>query len=124
VGFATKQVHAGVVPDPFTGSILTPIYQSTTFVQKSIDKYLSKGLSYSRSANPTVHALEQKLAALECGAACTCYSTGMAAVQALFRATLSAGSAVGITDGLVRLSVGLEDTEDLIADLRGALDKI
>ena len=73
MGFSTKQVHAGVVPDPVSGSILTPIYQSTTFVQESVDQYLSKGYSYSRSGNPTVRALEQKLAALENGAACTCY---------------------------------------------------
>ena len=54
MGFTTKQVHAGVTPDPVSGSILTPVYQSTTFVQESVDKYLSKGFSYSRSGNPTV----------------------------------------------------------------------
>jgi O-acetylhomoserine/O-acetylserine sulfhydrylase-like pyridoxal-dependent enzyme len=48
MGFTTKQVHAGVTPDPVTGAILTPIYQSTTFVQESVDQYLSKGYSYSR----------------------------------------------------------------------------
>ena len=47
--FKTKLIHAGVKIDPQTGSILTPIYQSTTFVQKSVDEYLSKGYSYSRS---------------------------------------------------------------------------
>ena len=67
MGFSTKQVHAGVTPDPTTGAILTPIYQSTTFVQESVDQYLSKGFSYSRSGNPTVRALEQKIAALENG---------------------------------------------------------
>ena len=67
MGFTTKQVHAGVTPDPVTGAILTPIYQSTTFVQPSVDEYLSKGFSYSRSGNPTVRALEQKLAVLENG---------------------------------------------------------
>ena len=45
MGFNTRQVHAGVTPDPVTGSILTPIYQSTTFAQDSVDEYLSKGLS-------------------------------------------------------------------------------
>jgi len=98
MGFSTKQVHAGVVPDPVSGSILTPIYQSTTFVQESVDQYLSKGFSYSRSGNPTVRALEQKLAVLENGAACTCYSTGMAAEQAVFQATLSAGDHAVISD--------------------------
>ena len=98
MGFTTKQVHAGVVPDPVSGSILTPIYQATTFVQESVDQYLSKGFSYSRSGNPTVKALEQKLTALENGVACTCYSTGMAAEQAVFQACLSAGDHAVISD--------------------------
>src|SRR5690606_27858125 len=98
MGFTTKQIHAGVTPDPVTGAILTPIYQSTTFVQESVDQYLSKGFSYSRSGNPTVKALEHKIAALENGAACTCYGTGMAAEQAVFQATLSAGDHAIISD--------------------------
>jgi cystathionine beta-lyase/cystathionine gamma-synthase len=98
MGFSTKQVHAGVRPDPITGSILTPIYQSTTFVQESVDRYLSKGYSYSRSGNPTVTALEEKLAVLENGAACTCYATGMAAIQAVIQATLSAGDHAIVSD--------------------------
>ena len=57
--FSTKQIHAGVRPDPLTGSILTPIYQSTTYVQESVDTYLGKGFSYSRSGNPTVRVLEK-----------------------------------------------------------------
>ena len=98
MGFTTKQVHAGVTPDPVTGAILTPIYQSTTFVQESVDQYLSKGFSYSRSGNPTVRALEQKIAALENGVGCTCYSTGMAAEQVVFQATLSAGDHAIVSD--------------------------
>ena len=50
----TKSVHAGVNPDPRTGAVLTPIFQSTTFVQDSVEEYLDKGFSYSRQANPTV----------------------------------------------------------------------
>ena len=65
MGFRTRQIHAGVTPDPQTGSILTPIYQTTTYVQPSVDEYLSKGFTYSRSGNPTVKALEMKLADLE-----------------------------------------------------------
>ena len=61
MGFSTRQIHAGVKPDPTTGAILTPIYQSTTFVQPSVDEYLSKGFSYSRSGNPTVQALEARV---------------------------------------------------------------
>ncbi len=49
--FKTREVHAGVSPDPVTGAILTPIYQTTTYVQESVDKYLEKGYSYSRSGN-------------------------------------------------------------------------
>jgi cystathionine beta-lyase/cystathionine gamma-synthase len=98
MGFTTKQVHAGVTPDPVTGAILTPIYQSTTFVQSSVDEYLAKGFSYSRSGNPTVKALEQKIAVLENGVGCTCYSTGMAAEQVVFQATLSAGDHAVISD--------------------------
>ena len=91
MGFTTQQIHSGVEPDPVTGSILTPIYQTTTYVQPSVDEYLSKGYSYSRSANPTVRALEHKLADLEGGADCTCYGTGMAAINAVFLAYLNAG---------------------------------
>ncbi len=98
MGFNTKQVHAGVTPDPVTGAILTPIYQATTFVQESVDQYLSKGFSYSRSGNPTVRALEQKLAALENGVDCSCYSTGMASEQAVLQALLSAGDHAVVSD--------------------------
>jgi len=98
MGFTTKQVHAGVTPDPVSGSILTPIYQATTFVQESVDQYLAKGFSYSRSGNPTVRALEKKLATLEGGVDCTCYSTGMAAEQAVLQATLSAGDHAVVSD--------------------------
>ena len=96
--FSTKQVHAGVEPDPLTGSILTPIYQSTTFVQLSVDEYQSRGYSYSRAGNPTVRALEMKLAALEDGADCVCLTTGMAAIHAVMLAFLSAGDHCVISD--------------------------
>jgi cystathionine beta-lyase/cystathionine gamma-synthase len=98
MGFTTKQVHAGVTPDPVTGAILTPVYQTTTFVQESVDQYLAKGFSYSRTANPTVRALEKKVAILEEGADCTCYATGMAAVQAVLQACLSAGDHAVVSD--------------------------
>ncbi|MDX1529861.1 MAG: PLP-dependent transferase, partial [Gammaproteobacteria bacterium] len=88
MGFRTEQIHAGVEPDPTTGAILTPIHQSTTYVQESVDRYLEKGYSYSRSANPTVRALEHKLAKLERGADCCTFSTGMAAINATMVALL------------------------------------
>ena len=91
MGFRTKQIHAGVVPDPTTGSILTPIFQSTTFVQPSVDEYMSKGFTYSRSGNPTVKALENKLAELEGGADCACFGTGMSAILAVMLAFLESG---------------------------------
>ncbi len=89
--FSTRQIHSGVEPDPVTGSILTPIYQTTAYVQDSVDQYLEKGYSYSRSGNPTVRALEKKLADLEGGADCTCYGTGMAAINTVLLAFLNAG---------------------------------
>ena len=98
MGFTTKQIHAGVRPDPETGSILTPVYQSTTFVQSSVDEYLAKGYSYSRSGNPTVSALEEKLAILEDGVGCTAYATGMAAIQAVLQACLNAGDHAVVSD--------------------------
>lgn len=98
MGFTTRQIHAGVTPDPTTGSILTPIYQSTTFVQPSVDDYLSKGFSYSRSGNPTVRALETKLADLEGGADCATFGTGMSAVNATMLAFLNAGAHAIISD--------------------------
>lgn len=69
-------MHGLVNPDEKTGAILTPIYQSTTFVQPSIEEYLGKGYSYSRTANPTVRALEEKIALLEEGYGAVCFSTG------------------------------------------------
>lgn len=98
MGFTTDQIHAGVTPDPVTGSILTPIYQSTTYVQPSVDEYLSRGFSYSRTANPTVKALEAKLTELEGGAATAAFSTGMAAIHATLVAFLSAGDHAIISD--------------------------
>ncbi|MFZ1624758.1 MAG: PLP-dependent transferase, partial [Gammaproteobacteria bacterium] len=107
-GFTTRQVHAGVEPDPLTGAILTPIYQTTTYVQESVDRYLAKGYSYSRSANPTVRALENKLTDLEGGSDCICFGTGMAAINGLFLAFLSAGDHAIVSDvvygGTYRLS--------------------
>ena len=89
--FKTREVHAGVEPDPVTGAILTPIYQSTTYVQESVDNYMAKGYSYSRSGNPTVVALEKRITALEGGAGTACFATGMAATSAVMMAMLNAG---------------------------------
>jgi cystathionine beta-lyase/cystathionine gamma-synthase len=96
--FRTRQIHAGVEPDPTTGSILTPIYQTTTYVQESVDRYLSKGYSYSRSGNPTVRALEKKITELEGGADSACFATGMAAIQAVLLTFLNAGDHAVVSD--------------------------
>ena len=98
MGFRTDQVHAGVSPDPETGAILTPIHQSTTFVQESVDDYMAKGYSYARGGNPTVTALEEKIAALEGGKHATAYNAGMAATVAVFLALLEAGDHVVVAD--------------------------
>ena len=98
MGFRTKQVHAGVSPDPTTGAILTPIFQSTTFVQDSVDEYMAKGYSYSRAGNPTVRAFEEKLTALEGGVDTTAYASGMAATVAVLLALLEAGDHVVVAD--------------------------
>ncbi len=97
-GFTTRQIHAGIEPDPVTGAILTPIHQSTTYVQSSVDEYLAKGYSYSRSANPTVRTLEQKLNTLEGGVDACAFGTGMAAINATMMALLNAGDHAVISD--------------------------
>src|SRR5438445_4495765 len=101
---ATRAIHAGLVPDPATGAILTPIYQTTTYVQEAVGVH--KGFTYSRAANPTVSALEAVLGSLE-GAPTLCFSTGMAAITTLFLSILKQGDHAIIADvvygGTVRL---------------------
>jgi len=77
---------------------LTPIYQTTTYVQDSVDEYLSKGYSYSRSNNPTVRALELKMTDLEDAKDSVCFGTGMAAIQGVMLAFLNAGDHAIISD--------------------------
>ncbi|HEY4490807.1 MAG TPA: PLP-dependent aspartate aminotransferase family protein, partial [Acidobacteriota bacterium] len=98
MGFNTKQIHAGVQPDPVTGAILTPVYQTTTYVQDSVDQYMSKGYSYTRAGNPTVRALERKIAELEEGIDCVCFASGMSAIQAVLLAFLNAGDHAIVSD--------------------------
>lgn len=80
-GFATKAIHAGQSPDPSFGSIMTPIYQTSTFVQESPGTH--KGYEYARTGNPTRTALEENLAALEHGKHGICFSSGCAAADAI-----------------------------------------
>lgn len=81
--FATKAIHAGVEPDPTTGAIMTPIYQTSTYVQESPGKH--KGYEYSRTHNPTRTALQNALAALENGKHGICYASGLAAIDAVLK---------------------------------------
>jgi len=96
--FKTREVHAGVSPDPVTGAILTPIYQTTTYVQESVDKYLEKGYSYSRSGNPTVTALENRITALEGGVGTLCFATGMAATSCTIIGMVGTGDHIILSD--------------------------
>ncbi|MBX2914960.1 MAG: cystathionine gamma-synthase [Cyclobacteriaceae bacterium] len=81
--FGTKAVHAGVEPDPTTGAIMTPIYQTSTYVQESPAKH--KGYAYARGANPTRNALQKSIAALENGKHGICFSSGMGATDAVIK---------------------------------------
>ena len=81
--FGTKAVHAGVEPDPTTGAIMTPIYQTSTYVQESPGKH--KGYAYARGANPTRNALQKSIAALENGKFGLCFSSGMGATDAVIK---------------------------------------
>ncbi len=81
--FGTKVIHAGIEPDPATGAIMTPIYQTSTYVQDSPGVH--KGYEYARTQNPTRTVLENNLAALENGKAGICFSSGMAAMDAVLK---------------------------------------
>ncbi|MDF3054788.1 MAG: cystathionine gamma-synthase [Gammaproteobacteria bacterium] len=103
--FATCSIHAGVSPDPTTGAVLTPIFQTTTYRQEGVGQH--KGYTYSRSGNPTVSALEKKLRDLEKVEGAVCFSTGMAATTALLLTLLKSGDHIICSDvvygGTVRL---------------------
>lgn len=79
--FATTVIHAGAEPDPSTGSIMTPIYQTSTYVQSAPGKH--KGYEYARSQNPTRKALEEAMAAIENGKFGLCFGSGVAATDAV-----------------------------------------
>ncbi|MFZ5970290.1 MAG: cystathionine gamma-synthase [Bacteroidota bacterium] len=81
--FGTKAVHAGVSPDPSTGAIMTPIFQTSTYVQESPAQH--KGYAYARGANPTRNQLQQSIAALENGKHAICFSSGMGATDAVIK---------------------------------------
>ena len=81
--FGTKAIHAGIEPDPATGAVMTPIYQTSTYAQSSPGVH--KGYEYARTGNPTRTVLEDNLAALENGKFGICFSSGLAAMDAVIR---------------------------------------
>ena len=94
-GFSTDAIHAGNEPDPTTGAVSVPIYQTSTYVQPELGRH--KGYEYARTQNPTRRALEENLAVLERGAAARCFASGMAAISAV--ATFAkAGDHVVVSD--------------------------
>ena len=95
--FATKVIHAGQTPDPTTGAVMTPIYQTSTYIQSKPGDH--KGYEYSRTANPTRSALESNLASLENGNHGLCFGSGLAAVDAILK-LLSPGDEVISTNDL------------------------
>jgi cystathionine beta-lyase/cystathionine gamma-synthase len=97
MGFATDCIHAGQEPDPTTGAIITPIFQTSTYVQQGIGEH--KGYEYARTQNPTRRALERNLAALEGGTDAYCYASGMAATSAVL-SLVKAGQRVVVSDNV------------------------
>lgn len=95
--FGTKVLHAGIAPDPTTGAIMTPIYQTSTYVQESPGKH--KGFEYARTQNPTRSVLEENLAALENGKYGRCFASGMGATDAIAK-LLKPGDEVICTNDL------------------------
>ena len=93
--FSTICIHAGQEPDPSTGAIITPIFQTSTYVQEELGKH--KGFEYARTQNPTRLALEKNLAAIEGGKAAYAFASGMAAIDAI-TTLLKAGDHVVVTD--------------------------
>src|SRR6516162_6069463 len=93
--FSTICLHAGQEPDPSTGAIITPIYQTSTYVQEALGRH--KGYEYARTQNPTRMALERNLAAIESGKEGFAFASGMAAIGAI-ATMLKAGDHVVVSD--------------------------
>ncbi|MGH3753591.1 MAG: cystathionine gamma-synthase [Pseudonocardiaceae bacterium] len=135
-GFSTRAIHAGQDPDPHTGSVIVPIHATSTFAQDGVGG-LRDGHEYARTSNPTRTALETCLAALEGGRHGRAFASGMAATDALLRATCRPGDHVVIPDdayggtfrlidkvfrhwGIEHTAVGLSDADAVRAALRPA----
>lgn len=94
--FNTKTIHAGVKPDPTTGAIMTPIYQTSTYVQEGVGVH--KGYEYSRTHNPTRSALESSLAHLENGKFGACFGSGLAAIDCVLKMLSPGDEVISIND--------------------------
>ena len=106
--FGTKTIHAGQKADPTTGAIMTPIYQTSTYIQHSPGDH--RGYEYSRTSNPTRSALEKNLASLENGKYGLCFGSGLGAIDAIIKLLLSEkGRAIGVTNS--------DLSEDMIGNL-------
>ena len=94
--FGTKVIHAGIEPDPQTGAVMTPIYQTSTYAQEEPGKH--KGYEYARTQNPTRSVLEKNLAALEQGVDAICFSSGLAAMDAVLKLFKSGDEILSVND--------------------------
>ena len=94
--FGTKVIHAGLSPDPTTGAVMTPIYQTSTYLQKTPGDH--KGFAYSRTGNPTRKALEDNLAALENGKYGLCFGSGLAAIDAIIKLLKTGDEVISTND--------------------------
>jgi cystathionine gamma-lyase len=94
--FGTKVIHAGIEPDPSTGAIMTPIFQTSTYVQTAPGDH--KGYEYARTQNPTRHVLEKNLAALENGSDAICFASGLAAQDAVMKLLKSGDEIISCND--------------------------
>ena len=94
--FETKAIHAGIEPDPSTGAIMTPIFQTSTYVQEGEGKH--KGFEYARTQNPTRKVLETNLAALENGFDAICFGSGLAAMDAVVKLLKTGDEVLAVND--------------------------
>jgi cystathionine beta-lyase/cystathionine gamma-synthase len=105
MGFATDAIHVGQEPDPTTGAIVAPIYQTSTYVQEQLGK--NKGYDYARTTHPNRKALERTMAKLEGGAAAFVFTSGMAAIDSVFRLLRPGDHAIiseAVYGGVIRLT--------------------
>ena len=94
--FATKVIHAGIEPDPSTGAIMTPIFQTSTYAQAGLGDH--KGFEYGRTQNPTRSVLEKNLAALENGVDAICFGSGLAAQDAVIKLLKTGDEVLSVND--------------------------